>query len=57
MKKTEELFGKLIVEAGKIIAKGDLNVNSPWFYNQPVEPDSLREKRKEKESEGLADRC
>lgn len=51
MKKTEELFGKLIVEAGKIIAKGDLNVNSPWFYNQPVEPDSLREKRKEKESD------
>ncbi len=48
MKKTEELLGKLVVEAGKIIAKGDLNVNSPWFYNQPKEPDSLREKREEK---------
>ncbi len=53
MKKTEELFGKLVVKAGKIVAEGDLNVNSPWFYNQPLEPETMREKRRDKVDRSL----
>ncbi len=49
MKRTEEMLGTLVVEVGKIMANANLNENSPWFYNQPIEPESLREKRKNKE--------
>ena len=48
MKNVEKVLGEFVVKVGEIMAEGDLNVNSPWFYHQPMEPDSLREKREEK---------
>lgn len=50
MEKIGYSIGKMIVGAGKNAAKLNLNVNSPWFYHQPQEPNSLREQRKNKNS-------